>query len=400
MATPFMGCPHVSIMARAKLRKKLLIVVNDVKFFISHRLCLAKAAKAVGYDIHVATPDYNEQIGAAGFVHHTIILNRGSLNPFKDVVTVFSLLRLYWRLKPDIVHHITVKPILYGGIAARLAQIPAVVNVFTGLGFIFIAQSCFMSLLRKMVQKGYRWAFNHRNMRVIFQNKEDKGYFIQANILKEDKTVLIPGSGVCMKTFYPVDEPLGQLRVILASRLLWHKGVGEFVEAARLLKKRKVKAQFILVGAIDAANPAAISDVQLEEWEREGIIEWWGERTDMPKIMREAHIVCLPSYREGLSRVLIEAAASGRAIVATDVPGCRDVVHDGENGLLVPVKDREELALAIETLIHNSSLRKEMGLKGRVMVEKKYELKRIIKQTLNVYKELSGQKRRKILNTN
>ena len=395
-----MGCPHVSIMARAKLKKKLLIVVNDVKFFISHRLHLAKAAKAIGYDIHVATPDYNEKIGAAGFVHHTIILDRGSLNPFKDVVTFFSLLRLYWQLKPDIVHHVTVKPILYGSIAARLARIPAVVNTFTGLGFMFITQSCFMSLLRKMVQKGYRWAFDHRNMRVIFQNKEDKGYFIQANILKEDKTILISGSGVCMKTFYPVDEPLEGLRVMLASRLLWHKGVGEFVEAARLLKKRKVNAQFILVGAIDVANPAAISDVQLEGWEKEGIIEWWGEQTDMPQIMRETHIVCLPSYREGLSRVLIEAAASGRAIVATDVPGCREVVQDGENGLLVPVKNGNALALAIETLVQNSSLRKEMGLKGRAMVEEEHELKRIIQQTLNVYEELSGQQYRKILNTN
>ena len=395
-----MGCSHVSIMARAKLKKKLLIVVSSAKFFVSHRLSLAKAAKAEGYDIHVATPDYNEHISNAGFVHHTIILDRGNLNPFKDVVTFFSLLQLYRQLKPDIVHHVTVKPILYGGIAARLAQIPAMINTFTGLGFIFIAQSCFISLLRKMMQKCYQRAFSHQNMRVIFQNKEDKEYFIQANILKENKTVLIPGSGVCMKTFYPVNEPAGQLRVILASRLLWDKGVGEFVEAARLLKKRKASAQFILVGATDAANPSAISDVQLEQWEREGVIEWWGERTDMPQIIREAHIICLPSYREGLSRVLIEAAASGRAIVATDVPGCRDIVHDGENGFLVPIKDKEKLALAIETLIQNPSLRKEMGLKGRAMVEEKYELKRIIQQTLNVYEELSGQKRHEILNTN
>lgn len=395
-----MGCPHVSIMARAKLKKKLLIVVNDIKFFISHRLCLAKTAQAVGYDVHVATPDYDERIGTAGFVHHTIILDRGSLNPFKDTITFFSLLRLYWQLKPDIVHHVTVKPILYGSIAARLVRIPAVVNTFTGLGFMFITQSCFMSLLRKMMQKSYRWAFDHRNIRVIFQNREDREYFIRSNIVKENKTVLIPGSGVCMKTFYPVDEPIGRLRVMLAARLLWHKGVCEFVEAARLLKKRKVKAQFILVGAIDAANPAAIPNVQLERWKREGIIEWWGERADMPQIMHETHIVCLPSYREGLSRVLIEAAASGRAVVATDVPGCRDIVHDGENGLLVPVKNVEALALAIETLIQNSSLRKEMGLKGRAMVEEEHELKRVIQQTLNVYEQLNGPKYHKILNTN
>lgn len=310
------------------------------------------------------------------------------------------MLRLYWQLKPDIVHHVTVKPILYGSIAARLVRIPAVVNTFTGLGFMFITQSCFMSLLRKMMQKSYRWAFDHRNIRVIFQNREDREYFIRSNIVKENKTVLIPGSGVCMKTFYPVDEPIGRLRVMLAARLLWHKGVCEFVEAARLLKKRKVKAQFILVGAIDAANPAAIPNVQLERWKREGIIEWWGERADMPQIMHETHIVCLPSYREGLSRVLIEAAASGRAVVATDVPGCRDIVHDGENGLLVPVKNVEALALAIETLIQNSSLRKEMGLKGRAMVEEEHELKRVIQQTLNVYEQLNGPKYHKILNTN
>ncbi|AKQ33741.1 Alpha-D-QuiNAc alpha-1,3-galactosyltransferase [Candidatus Coxiella mudrowiae] len=395
-----MGCSYVSTMARAELKKKLLIVVSSAKFFISHRLSLAQAAKAAGYDVHVATPDYNEQISEVGLVHHTIILDRGSLNPAKDVGAFFSLLRLYQKLKPDIVHHVTVKPILYGGIAARLARIPVEVNAFTGLGFIFIAQSRFMRLIHKMMQKGYQLAFGHRNMRVIFQNKNDQEYFIQANILKENKTILIPGSGVCMKTFYPIDEPAGLVRVVFASRLLWDKGVGEFVDAARLLKKRKVNAQFVLVGAIDAANPTAISDVQLEQWEKEGLIEWWGERTDMPQIMREAHIICLPSYREGLSRVLIEASASGRAIVTTDVPGCRDLVHDGENGLLVPMKDSEELALAIETLIQNPSLRKQMGFKGRAMVEKEHELKRIIQHTLNLYEELSEQQCHKILNTN
>ncbi|AIT62984.1 glycosyltransferase family 4 protein [Coxiella burnetii] len=372
------------------MKKKLLIVINNAKFFISHRLSLAKAAKVANYDVHVATPvsPLIEKIKEEGFSYHAIQIDRCGFNPFKDIFALFSLWKLYRRLQPDIVHHVAIKPVLYGGIAARLAGVPAVVNALTGLGFIFIAQSRYIRILRSILQQGYKLVFQHKNTCVIFQNEDDRTQFLQTKLLDPNNSVLIPGSGVSMSAFYPMEEMPGVPRVILASRLLWDKGVGEFVEAAKILKQKKIDACFILVGGIDSENPSAINQKQLEHWESEGLIEWWRESTEMLAIMHRANIVCLPSYREGLPRVLVEAAASGRAIVTTDVPGCRDVVCDGENGLLVPVKNSEELASAIEILIQNPELRKEMGRRGRARVESKYELDKINFQTMMVYETL------------
>ncbi len=370
--------------------KKLLFVVSGAKFFLSHRLTLAQAAKNAGYKVHVATPpsEFIQNIREAGLIYHPIMMDRGGLNPIKDIASLISLYRLYRKIKPTIVHHVTVKPILYGGLAARLARVPGVVHALTGLGYIFISESRAIARLRGLIQRAYRIAFRHKNLRAIFQNEEDQGQFISRKIVDPKNCILIAGSGVCMSTFTPSEEALETPLVILASRLLWDKGVAEFVEAARILKKKNIPSRFALIGEGDEANPASIPKQQLEAWSAEGVVEWWGERFDVPEIMKQAHVVCLPSYREGLPRVLVEAAASARAIITTDTPGCRDVVRHGENGLLVKPRNSEELASAMEVLINDVELRKKMGSRGREMVEEKYSLTRIIDQTLRVYEDL------------
>lgn len=372
------------------MKKKLLFVVSGAKFFLSHRLTLAMAAVDAGFEVHVATPDSPlvDVIRAQGLTHHSIRLGRSGKNPLKELSTFFELWRLYRSVRPDVVHHITLKPILYGGIAARCCNIPAVVNSFTGLGFLFIHHTWWIRALRWCLALGLRISFKHPNLRTIFQNRDDQQQFIQLNLLRPKQVTLIRGSGVSMSEFMAKPENENDLRVVLISRMLWDKGIGEFVLAAKALKKTHPEVRFILVGGVDLDNPAAINESQLLAWQNEGSIEWWGEHQAIAPIMQESNIICLPSYREGLPKVLVEAAASARAIVTTDVPGCRDVVKHGENGLVVPLKNPEALAIAIQTLIEDPSLRQTMGKKGRLLVENDYALECVLQQTLTVYQEL------------
>lgn len=372
------------------MKKKLLIVVSVAKFFLSHRLTLAKAAQAAGYEVHIATPSstLNVDITANGLIHHCISMDRGGLNPFRDVLAISSLCRLYKRIQPDLVHLVTIKPILYGGIAARLMRVPAVVNALSGLGYMFISTAHKIKILRSLVLFLYKMAFRHPNMCAIFQNENDLEFFVNKKLLDKNNTVLIRGAGVDMQEYALSAEPANSSPIIiLPSRMLWDKGIAEFVAAARMVKKQ-MAARFVLAGHCDEANPAVISQQQLSAWASEGVIEWWGERKDMPAVFRQANIVCLPSYREGLPRVLVEAAASGRAIVTTDTAGCRDVVHDGENGLLVPIKNATALAEALLKLIRNPQLRISMGRQGRQIVAQDYSLDTVLTQTLATYQDL------------
>src|SRR3990167_3808473 len=374
------------------MSKKLLIVVSSIAFFLSHRLTLAKAALASGYEVHVAIPDSSsrdQEVNHYGLQYHRIFMNRGGFNPLQDGISLWSLYRLYRSVKPDIVHHVTMKPILYGSLAARWARVPAVINAVSGLGYLFIANGWWIKRVRAVVKQCLKWALRYPRRYVIFQNEHDRQQFLHEQLLEEQSTFLIRGSGVDMHEFPYTSELLGTPIVLMASRLLWDKGVGEFVAAARYIQQQKnLSVRFVLVGGRDPANPAVISHRQLKRWCEEHCIEYWGERTDMPQVMQAAHIVCLPSYREGLPRVLVEAAAIGRAIVTTDTPGCRDVVRDGENGLLVPVKNVEQLVHALMTLLQNPVLRQTMGRRGRALVEKEYALEVILQQTLAIYQTL------------
>ncbi len=369
---------------------KLLYFVTEDWYFCSHRLALAIAAQKAGYEVVVVTRvnQHAELIRSHGLKLIHFELSRRSRNPFIEFGMIWRLLRVYREEQPDIVHHVALKPVLYGSIAARLTGVPAVVNALAGLGFLFISKHFQARVIRLLVESAFRLLFNDPNVRVIFQNPDDMALLTSHGVLVTKQGVLIRGSGVCTLQFNVTPEVYGLPLVVLASRMLWDKGIAEFVEAVRQLRGQGVAARFALVGEGDPDNPASISNKQLSQWQNEGIIEWWGQRDDMPRVFAQSHIVCLPSYREGLPKVLVEAAACGRPIIATDVPGCREIVHDGENGLLVPAKDFYALANALRQLIDNPSLRIAMGKRGREIVESKFSIEHVVTQTLTLYKEL------------
>jgi len=369
---------------------KLLFTVNDAGFFLSHRLPVAQAASAAGYSVHIATAPGPAvtRIRDLGFFHHPVPLSRRGLNPLAELGAIWSLARLYRRLRPEIIHQVTIKPVLYGGLAARLAGAPAVVSAVTGLGYVFIRRGWRANLLRLAIKTGYRCALRRRGVRVIFQNPDDREIFLSQAMAAAKDSVLIKGSGVDVTRFVPSPEPEDLPVVVLPARMLWDKGVGEFVEAARLLNKDKPCARFVLVGDTDDGNPTGITAAQLRSWLNEGAVEWWGFRSDMAAVLQQAHIVCLPSYREGLPKSLIEAAACARPIVSCDVPGCREIARDGENALLVPPRDATALAKALAQLIGDAALRQRFGQRGREIVEAEFSLDRVIDETLGLYAAL------------
>ncbi len=368
-------------------RPTLLIAVNDAGFFLSHRLPIAKAAAKAGYDVHIAAMPgpLVESIVSLGFPFHPVPLSRRGLNPWREAQAFFALYRLFRMLEPDIVHLVTIKPVLYGGLAARLTRAPAVVSAISGLGYIFTGGSGGTKLLRAVAALVYRFALGHANGRVIFQNPDDMAEFVSRGVISSEACALIKGSGVDVERFVPQQEPEGLPVVMVASRMLRHKGIQEFVEAVGVLRSQGVDARYVLVGESDPGNPSAIPQKQLEIWDAEEVVEWWGHRQDMPDVLTQAHVICLPSYREGLPKVLLEAAACGRPIVATDVPGCREIVRDRENGLLVPPGDVWALVRAIRRLVSEPELRRKMGVRGRKIAETEFDLERVVDQTLAVY---------------
>jgi glycosyltransferase involved in cell wall biosynthesis len=371
-------------------KPRVLFVDNDVNTFYSYRIELALAARDAGFDVHVAAPEGKsaEILRAERLQYHPIPMTRSGLAPWKEISTIAALFSLYRKVRPDLVHHLRLKPVLYGGLAAYTARVPAVVGLLTGLGYVFIAESRRALVMRKLVVLSCKVAFRHKNQRIVFQNPDDQGVFIQNKILPAEQTVLIKGSGVDVNTYVPTPEPEGVPVVVLASRMLRDKGVVEFVEAARMLKAAGLSARFVLVGDTDPGNPTAISADQLRAWTGEGVIEWWGHQNDMRRVLSQSNIVCLPSLREGVPKVLIEAAACGRAIVTTDAPGCREIVREGENGLLVPVRNSKALAEALRVLIQSAALRGLMAAKGREIAVTEFSVERVVNETLGVYREL------------
>jgi glycosyltransferase involved in cell wall biosynthesis len=373
-------------------RPKLLFLITEDWYFWSHRLELARAARSAGWDVSIATRvcDHGKRIEDEGFQLFPLRLVRSSRHPFQELLSILELVRLYRRVRPEIVHHVALKPILYGSVAARLARVPATVNGFAGLGYTFIESGERKGFLRSTLGKTLGWALALTDSRVVFQNQEDAKQLVDAGIVSYDQIRVIRGVGVDTAKFSPPrtsqENPVPL--VVLAGRMLWDKGIAEFVEAAQLLNVRKIRAQCVLVGMIDKENPAAISEAQLRAWQKDGVVEWWGHREDMPNILASAQIVVLPSYREGLPKVLLEAAACARSLVATDVPGCREVVKDGLNGFLVPPKDAVALSQAIARLLQDPSLRAQMGACGRQIVLKEFSVDRISGETLDLYKEL------------
>lgn len=366
---------------------KLLFIVTEDWYFVSHRLPLAVAAQKAGFDVAVATRvgEHGETILAAGIRLIPFSLSRRRGNPLREVA---ELARLYFRERPDIVHNVALKPIVYGALSAWVARVPAQVNAVAGLGWLFTSTKGMMRLIRPAVRWTLAWLLNTRGSLTIVQNPDDRALLISAH-LPETRLRLIRGAGIDTTAFYPVPEPSGSVCIMLAARMLWDKGVGEFVEAARLLTQAGVCARFVLAGDPDPGNPASVPVAVLRAWHGHNGVEWWGRRDNMPAVFHTAHIACLPSYREGLPKVLLEAAGCGLPIVTTDVPGCREIVRDGDNGFLVPVRDAQALAVALRSLIDDVALRAKMGQRAREIVLEEFSQERVIAETLAVYRELT-----------
>lgn len=370
---------------------KLLYVVNIPRFFVSHRLPLALAARQCGYDAQVATSiqdsDSLARIQAQDLRIHPIPLSQHGMNPLAEMRALMALGRLYAQLQPDLIHHISIKPVLYGGLAARLTRQRAVIHAMSGLGYVFIGRDLRATFLRRATRPLFRAVTAGARRRMIFQNADDRQYFVGRGLVAPARTALIRGSGVDETVFKPQAEPRAAPPVVLfAGRLLWQKGIGAFVEVARRLRGQ---ARFQVVGYEEATSPLNVPAARLQAWADEGLIEWLGKRADMPDVYAQCNLVCLPStYGEGVPKVLIEAAACGRACVTTDTPGCREIVRHGQNGLLTPPGDADALASAIDGLLGDPALRRRMGAQGRQIVLQDFTLRHVIEATLALYQEL------------
>ncbi len=378
-----------------KTRPRLLFLITEDWYFWSHRLDVARAARDAGFDVMIATrvTDHGERIEREGFRLCPISLVRQSRNPFVELAAVLELVSLYRRERPAIVHHVALKPILYGSLAAWISGVPVVVNAFAGLGYAFTDETRRKAMAHTFLCRALSTLLRLSKSVVIFQNKDDRELLLEEGVVEIQQTRIIPGSGVDTKRFDVSPSAEERPIVMLASRMLWDKGIGEFVEASRRLKQNGLSARYVLVGRCDEHNPAAIEPAQLRRWVGDGLVEWWEHRDDMPQTLASATIVVLPSYREGLPKVLLEAAACGKPLIATDVPGCREVVTQGVNGLLVPARDPVALATAIDSLLRDASLRAAMGMAGREVVLRAFSVEKIAGQVVDLYRALLGMRK-------
>jgi glycosyltransferase involved in cell wall biosynthesis len=373
-------------------RPKLLYLVTEDWYFCSHRLALGRAAVAAGYDVTVATRvrSHGDDIRAAGMNVITLPWQRRSTNAWNELRTLASLYKLYRTHRPDLVHHIALKPVLYGSLVARVAGTRRVINAVAGFGYSFVAGGPRAAIARRILRASFAHMSNQPDARVLVQNPDDERVLKDSGLVRADRLVVIPGSGVDVDRYAPAPdgEPAGVPRVTLVSRMLWSKGVGDFVEAARLLKAKGVEFEAVLVGDPDPDNPQSIPDSTLRDWHDEGVVVWWGHEDDIPSVWASSHVAVLPSHREGLPKTLLEAAACGRPMVATDVPGCREVVAHGRSGLLVPAKDPQLLAGAIENLVTDPRARTAMGRAARADAVEKFSEGVVIERVLALYRSM------------
>ncbi|MDH0126163.1 glycosyltransferase family 4 protein [Brucella intermedia GD04153] len=373
------------------MSRSLVFLISEDWFFLSHFVDRAKAAKEAGFDVHVVTRvgGRGEEIRAAGFNVIHLEMRRASLRPLLLLKEMIDVVRIYRRIKPAIVHQIALRPIIVGSFAALLARPRAIVNAPVGMGFVFSSDTVKARLLKPFVMMALKVALRGRNKIAIVENDDDRRELAGRNLVKPEKLVVIEGAGVDLDAFpYVKRDGMGGMTVMLAARLLKEKGVREFVDAARLLQKERLDCRFVLVGEPDLDNPGKIGDDELDDWQRQNVVEWQGRSNDMVKTILQADIFCLPSYREGLPKVLLEAGASGCAIITTDVPGCRQVVTHMKTGLLVPPKDAVSLAEAIRTLAGDGILRLRLAEAARRKVEDCFSNEVVNERTLAVYRDM------------
>ena len=378
------------------MNKTLFVLDLEDRYFLSHRRALALAAKDAGYHVVVCVRiggKYMEQIRAAGYECFALESeNKGGLSFLREFQALLKLIRAYRKYRPCIAHHFGVRNLLHGSVAARLAKTPHVVNSFLGLGSLFSENSLKLNILRKIVLFSLRRFHLRKNTHVVAQNDDDKEMILQNVLSGESRLSVVRGSGVDVRSFHPAPEPPGIPLAVLASRMIAEKGVHEFVEAAALLKKEGADIRMVVVGSPDPKNPSSIPESTLREWSLEAPVEWWGYREDMADVWRGCHIAVLPTYyREGLPKSLLEAAACGRPLVTTRIPGCREVLQDGVNGLSVAPRDARSLADAVGKLAEDAALRRRMGEAGRRIVEKEFSDEIVTGKFLRLYERISAE---------
>ena len=369
---------------------KIIFAANTDWYLYNFRYALIHQLREQGFDVALVSPpgEFAVRLQDAGFRWQPWILRRRSVAPWMEFISLLDLVRIYRREQPDLVHHHTIKAVLYGSLAAVWAGIPGVVNSISGRGYVFQGGDWLARVLQLVVSPLYQRVMQRNAAAVIFENQADQDYFSEQRFVSPSRAWLIEGVGTDPQRFAPTPEPPTPVIVLMAARTLWDKGVGIFVEAARILRER-LKVRMVLVGGPDPGNPASLTPNMLRAWHREGIIEWWGWQHDMERIYAQAHLIALPTmYGEGVPTALIEAAACGRPIIASDISGCRAVLQHGHNGLLVPPNDPYTLACAIEELVLDPARRMKMGAAGRQVVLERFTHEKINRATLQVYQHV------------
>jgi glycosyltransferase involved in cell wall biosynthesis len=370
-------------------QKIVAIVINTSWNIFNFRLGLLEALRAEGYRIVCIAPrdDYAEKLEALGFEYREIRINNKGTNPIEDAKLVYDFYRLYQALRPDVLLHYTIKPNIYGSVAAGLLGIPVISNI-SGLGTVFLNDSLSSKIARLLYKVALRFP-----KKVFFQNPQDRELFIHSRLVNVQKTGLLPGSGIDTQRFAPREgrAPDGTVRFLFIARLVRDKGIVEYVEAAKKIngQLREINPVFSILGAYYPGNPTALTEAQMKTWEAEGLVTYLGTSDDVASVIADADCVVLPSYREGLSRVLLEAAAMAKPIVTTDVPGCREVVDDGVNGFLCSVKDTDSLAEAMKKIMDLSEeQRRKMGRRGREKVIAEFDERIVIEKYRNAIGEI------------
>ncbi len=372
------------------MKKKIIFLVNLDSFFISHRLPLAKKLTQVGYEVHIATEftKFKKYLKRLGFKTHNINFKRNSISVINFSIAFLQILNLFLKVKPDIVHLISAKAIILGGLNSFICRVRNLVISITGLGSIFINKNSVSLIIKFFIKFFYKIIFKFSNLKVIIQNRSDLNYLVKHTNLNKNKVKIIKGMGVDLRLFNYSKINNKIPVVLMASRIIADKGIFEFIQAAKYIKKLNIKAKFCLVGEIDYANPTFISKKKINNWKREKLIKFLNYNKNISNIIKKSSIVVLPSYREGFPKILIEAAACGRPVVTTNVPGCKDTIINGSTGILVPVKNSRKLAEAIIELCLNKKKLQSMSIKARKHAELYFDVNDVVNKHLSIYKSL------------
>tara|TARA_A100001388_G_scaffold264781_1_gene236363 strand:+ start:5659 stop:6786 length:1128 start_codon:yes stop_codon:yes gene_type:complete len=371
-----------------KSKKKFLFIVNTDKFLLSHRIEIAKELINNGYDVHLgsAITEVSNEIKNFGIKTHPLLINRSKTGILNIFLTTFSIYRLIKKTKPDLIHFISIKPVLLGCLASKFyAKKLKIIASISGLGFIFVDRGVLAKFRRFLICSLYKISLSNKKISIIFQNETDKSFITRICNLSKDQSFIIKGSGVDLKKFNRSNYDSDKKIVLLPSRIVKSKGVLEFIEAAKLLKGQ---SRFIICGNLDFEAKDKISLKIINKNVRENNIEYWGFKKNMANIYKSCSIVVLPSYREGLPKALCEASACGKAIVTTNVPGCKDAIINNQTGILVPPRDSLSLAKAIKRLLNDKELCTSMGIKGRINAEKNFDIRKVVESHINIYKRI------------